>query len=98
MLVRVVSSTGLIAAAVITAVTLTESALATAGPAAVGGAQGVIDMLTSEGYRVIVTKMGGRDRAGRRGLHGSLDPDANAGAAPAHERYQAGARPRSGCP
>ncbi|MFV8311225.1 hypothetical protein [Mycobacteroides chelonae] len=60
-LIRVVSSAGFLAAAVITAVVLTEPPLAAAGPAAVGGAQGVIDMLTSEGYRVIVTKTGGRD-------------------------------------
>lgn len=56
-LVRAVSSAGFVAVAVF----LTQSPLAAAGPAAVGGAQGVIDMLTSEGYRVIVTKTGGRD-------------------------------------
>ncbi|WP_423488877.1 hypothetical protein [Mycobacteroides sp. PCS013] len=60
-LVRAVSSAGLVAVAASTAVFLTQSPLAAAGPAAVGGAQGVIDMLTSEGYRVIVTKTGGRD-------------------------------------
>ncbi|MEC4833211.1 hypothetical protein R2362_27295 [Mycobacteroides chelonae] len=60
-LVRAVSSAGFVAVAASTAVFLTQSPLAAAGPAAVGGAQGVIDMLTSEGYRVIVTKTGGRD-------------------------------------
>lgn len=59
--VRVVSTTGLVAATMLAANAVTGSPVATAGPAAVGGAQGVIDMLTSEGYRVIVTKVGGRD-------------------------------------
>ncbi|WP_139361797.1 MULTISPECIES: hypothetical protein [unclassified Mycobacterium] len=59
--VLAVSATGFAAAAVIAADALFGSVVAVAGPAAVGGAQGVIDMLTSEGYRVIVTKVGGRD-------------------------------------
>ncbi|TDZ90617.1 hypothetical protein CCUG62472_03870 [Mycobacteroides salmoniphilum] len=61
MLVRVVSATGLVTAAVFAAEAVAGSPVAAAGPAAVGGAQGVINMLTSEGYRVIVTKVGGRD-------------------------------------
>ncbi|MFD6198790.1 hypothetical protein ACFWE3_19020 [Mycobacteriaceae bacterium NPDC060252] len=61
MLIRAVSATGLVTAAVIAADAFPGSPVAVAGPAAVGGAQGVIDMLSAEGYRVIVTKVGGRD-------------------------------------
>ncbi len=61
MLILAVSATGLAAAAAIAADAFLGPPVAAAGPAAVGGAQGVIDMLTSEGYRVIVTKVGGRD-------------------------------------